>query len=326
MGSCLWLVVPCYNETEVLPRTAERLSELLARLVQSGQVSADSRICLVDDGSTDGTWAMIAGLHRRDGRFLGLRLSHNRGHQNALAAGMDMARQRADAVITLDADLQDDPEAVCAMVTAWRQGADVVFGVRAARDTDTAAKRGTAHLYYRLMARLGVELVYDHADYRLLSRRALEALGEYGEYDPFWRGLVPQLGLSTARVTYARQPRQAGESKYTLKKMYTLAMDGLTSFSLVPLRLVLAAGVLAGALGAVLLLAALVRAVCGHGGAMLALAGSVWLLGGAILAALGLMGEYVGRIYRQSKQRPRYQLWETLTDDTAAEKGDGHAG
>ena len=319
----IYIVVPCYNEEQVLPETAKRLHGLMQRLIQSGQAAADSRITLVDDGSGDQTWAVIQDLTRRYGEVEGLKLAHNAGHQNALWAGMMTVKDRADAVITIDADLQDDVEAIPQFLQAYREGCQVVYGVRSQRKTDTAFKRNTAHWYYALMGRLGAQLVYDHADYRLLGRQALEALSQFGERNLFLRGMVPLLGFPHKEVYYQRGERFAGESKYPLKKMLAFAMEGITSFSVKPIRLVLLLGILFAVAGLVMALWVIIRHAAGHtvaGWASIMV--SVWVIGGVQLMALGLIGEYVGKIYTEVKHRPRYIL-ETYLDKPAGASGGG---
>lgn len=313
----LYIVVPCYNEEAVLPETARRLLSKLEKLEGSGRISSGSRILLVDDGSRDNTWALISALHERDPRFDGLRLSRNRGHQNALLAGLAFAREYADMVISMDADLQDDIDAVDPMVDKYLSGCDIVYGVRSARKTDTAFKRGSAQGYYKLINKLGGELVYNHADYRLMSRRALEALEQYGEVNLFLRGIIPMLGFKTDVVEYERAERFAGESKYPLKKMLELAVEGITSLTTRPLRAVtfLGAGILAA--DALLLVIFVVGAVLGRdmlNWRILLLA--ILLMGGLILTALGVVGEYVGKIYLETKHRPRYFIDQILHGDS----------
>ena len=309
----LFIVIPCYNEQEALPITAGRLVELTDDMIQKSLIARDSRIVLVDDGSRDDTWRVIASLHERDRRFEGVKLAHNAGHMNALWAGMTLAADRCDCVITIDADLQDDVNAMYGFLEEYRKGADVVYGVRSSRKTDSLFKRTTARGFYKMMARMGVELVYDHADYRLLSRRALEALLSFGEVNMFLRGMVPMLGFKTAKVYYERGERVAGESKYPLKKMIAFAMEGITSLSNKPIRYVTLIGALCALLGVIMAVYVLVsliggRTVAGWSSLMM----SVWLLGGLQLMALGLIGEYVGKIYMETKRRPKFILEEHL--------------
>lgn len=309
----LFIVVPCYNEQEALPITAQRLTELTDDMISRALIDPASRVVLVDDGSRDETWRVISGLHEADGRFEGVKLAHNVGHMNALWAGMTLAADRCDCVISIDADLQDDVNAMYGFLEEFKKGADVVYGVRSSRKTDTWFKRTTARGFYKLMKKLGVETVYDHADYRLLSRRALEALLSFGEVNMFLRGMVPMLGFRTAEVRYERGERVAGESKYPLKKMIAFAMEGITSLSNKPIRYVLLVGALCALLGvamAVYVLVAFIqqRTVAGWASTMM----SIWLLGGLQLMALGLIGEYVGKIYMETKRRPKFILEEHL--------------
>ena len=278
-----------------------------------GLISDASRIVLVDDGSKDETWRVIRELHDSDARFEGVKLAHNAGHMNALWAGMTLSAERCDCVVTIDADLQDDVNAIYGFLEEFGKGADVVYGVRSSRQSDTAFKRNTAQAFYRLMGRLGVEMVYNHADYRLLSRRALQALLSFGEVNMFLRGMVPMLGFKTAKVYYERGVRVAGESKYPLKKMIAFAAEGITSLSNRPIRYVLLLGALCALLGVAMAVYVIVslcqgRTVAGWASIMM----SIWLLGGLQLMALGLIGEYVGKIYMETKRRPKFILEEHL--------------
>ena len=309
----LFIVIPCYNEQEALPITAKRLTELTDDMIARSIIAPESRIVLVDDGSRDATWSVITSLHGADARFEGVKLAHNAGHMNALWAGMTLSAERCDCVITIDADLQDDVNAMYGFLEEYEKGADVVSGVRASRKTDTWFKRTTAQGFYKVMGKLGVEMVYNHADYRLLSKRALEALLSFGEVNMFLRGMVPMLGFKTAQVTYERGARVAGESKYPLKKMIAFAMEGITSLSNKPIRYVLLLGALCALLGVGMAIYVIVSLVRGHtvaGWASLMM--SIWLLGGLQLMALGLIGEYVGKIYMETKRRPKFILEEHL--------------
>ena len=308
----LAIVVPCYNEQEVLPETLRRLGALLDELVAAGQVSADSGAWLVDDGSADRTWPMIAEAAAGDPRIHGVRLSRNRGHQNALLAGLEAAR--GDAIVSIDADLQDDLAVIGKMVDLHAAGIDIVYGVRQSRGSDTAFKRMTAQGYYRVLGALGVQIVYNHADYRLMSRRALDALAAYSEVNLFLRGIVPQLGFATATISYDRSERFAGESKYPLHKMLALAVNGITSFSVVPLRLIAGLGI-AVCLFSVLaiswvLFGKIVRHDVVPGWASSVI--PVYLLGGVQLFSIGVIGEYVGKIYLETKRRPRFFVREEV--------------
>jgi glycosyltransferase involved in cell wall biosynthesis len=307
------IVVPCYNEAEVLPETARVLSALLDRMARQGLVEAASGIWFVDDGSRDATWDIVTALWtERPDRFHGIRLSRNRGHQNALLAGLRTAP--GDALVSIDADLQDDEEAIADMVRRLHAGCDIVFGVRAARNYDTRFKRGTAWLYYRLLHRFGIEAVPDHADFRLMSRRALTALERYGEVNLFLRAIVPLLGFRTAEVRYERRPRFAGESKYPLPRMLGLAIDGITSFSMQPLRLITLVGVAVSALAFLVGLWAVAAhllssdTVPGWTSVVVPIA----FLGGLQLLSMGVIGEYVGKIYIEVKRRPHFEVDQIL--------------
>lgn len=323
----LAIVVPCYNEQEVLPETARRLGALLESLAAAGRVAAGSHVCFVDDGSTDRTWAIIRELGAGSAWFGGLRLSRNRGHQNALVAGL-MAVE-GDLVVSVDADLQDDLQAIHAMLDAAAAGAEIVYGVRSARKFDTGAKRLTAQGYYHMLHRLGVEVVFDHADYRLMSRRVVEELRQYGEANLFLRALIPQLGFQTSIVTYERAERFAGTSKYPFRKMLALALDGVSSFSIRPLRLVTALGAVTSVFALVLtiwaLVAALVFQATVPGWASVVI--PVYLICGVQLLSLGVIGEYVGKIYLEAKRRPRFHVEEVLSPNVPAEqRAPAHAG
>ena len=309
----LYIVVPCYNEEEALPFSSKRLTELLTDLTEKGHVKPESRIVLVDDGSKDKTWDVIRGLHEGDARFEGVKLAHNAGHMNALWAGMTMVVDRCDCLVTIDADLQDDVNAVYGFLENYRAGADVVYGVRSSRDTDTKFKRMTAQGFYKTMRMMGVETVYNHADYRLLSQRAVKALLGFGEVNMFLRGMVPMLGFKSAQVFYERGARVAGKSKYPLRKMLGFAVEGITSFSNKPIRYVTVAGFVCALLGLVMAVYAVVSRATGHsvqGWASLMM--SVWLIGGIQLIAMGMIGEYIGKIYMEVKRRPKFILDEYL--------------
>lgn len=303
----LYIVVPCYNEEAVLPDTSKKLTELLESLVREGKIAENSRILWVDDGSRDKTWSLIDALTDEYECCEGLKLAHNAGHQNALWAGMTAAAEECDAMVSIDADLQDDIQAIRRFLDEFYAGADVVYGVRSKRESDTFFKRATAEGFYKLMDKLGVETVFNHADYRLMSQRALRELLKFDEVNLFLRGMVPTLGFKTAKVYYERGERLAGESKYPLKKMLSFAMQGVTSFSVKPIRMVTLVGFVFALAAVVIGIYALISHVSGH-----AVAGwtstmlSIWLIGGVQLMALGLIGEYVGKIYLEVKRRPRY--------------------
>lgn len=311
----LALVVPCYNEEKALTGSVPRLLEVLDELAQEHLADLDSYILLCDDGSTDGTWGLIEEMHAKEpARVKGLRLAHNRGHQNALLAGLMWVRGRCDAAVSLDADLQDDPGAVAEMVRLWHEGYEIVYGVRSSRDKDTWFKRSSAHAFYRLQRQMGVETVYDHADYRLMSARALDLLSEYGETNLFLRGIVPMLGLRSAVVPYERAERVAGESKYPLAKMLAFSVDGITSFSAKPMRWIFLTGltllVVALGVGIYVLTSYLYSDHIAPGWASIML--SIWILGSVILMAIGVVGEYIGKIFMEVKHRPRYAVSEVL--------------
>lgn len=304
---CLAIVVPCYNETPVLEQTTSHLLAVFESL--QTVISPDSRILYVNDGSRDATWDIIERLHKKDRRISGISLAANSGHQNALMAGLETAIRFADFIVTIDADLQDDETVIVDMVRLAIEGNDIVYGVRCSRATDTWFKRTTAQMFYRLMSLMGVKTVYNHADYRLLSRRAVEALLCYEERNLFLRGIVPLLGFRTAQVQYARKERQAGESKYPLTKMLRLAFDGITSFSMSLIHMVLWLGVvfLIMAMGiAAWVVVCLIgqKAVTGWASLML----SIWFCSGCVLVGLGVVGEYIGKIYIEVKRRPRYNI------------------
>lgn len=312
-GNTLYIVVPCYNEEEVLPETARRLGDKLRALMNAGKISPQSRVLFVNDGSGDQTWAVITRLHRDNPLLCGLDLSRNRGHQNALLAGLMAARGRADMAISMDADLQDDVDAVGAMVDKYLAGADIVYGVRSSRKTDTFFKRTTAEAFYRLMDRLGAETVFNHADYRLMSRRALDGLAQFQEVNLFLRGIVPMIGYPTDTVEYERGERFAGQSKYPLKKMLSFALEGVTSLSVRPLRMITGLGFLVFLISLIMIVYNVVRWATGNTVAGWAsLACSVWFIGGLILLSLGVIGEYLGKLYLESKDRPRFLIQEEL--------------
>lgn len=305
----LYVVVPCYNEEAVLPETTRRLGEKLHAMMAAGSISADSRVLFVDDGSRDRTWELIEQAHVKDELFTGAKLSRNRGHQNALLAGLMTAKDCADMVISMDADLQDDINAMDKFVEEYYAGHDIVYGVRSSRATDTAFKRLTGEGFYKVMRKLGVEIVNNHAEYRLMSRRALEALSKYDERNLFLRGIVPLLGYPAAIVPYERAERFAGETKYPLKKMLSFAIEGITSFSVKPLTFITWLGILIMAISA---LAMIINAIAGGGLSLVAC--SIWLMGGIQLLCTGVLGEYIGKIYSEVKRRPRYFI-EKYTDE-----------
>lgn len=309
----LYIVIPCYNEQEVLPETASRLQEKLKTLTSSGTITEESRIVFVNDGSKDRTWEIIEHLHTEDPHIQGIDLSRNRGHQNALLAGLMTVRERADCVISMDADLQDDIDAVDAMLEKYEDGCDIVYGVRSSRKKDTAFKRITAQGFYRLLRSFGVEVVFNHADYRLMSRRALEGLAEFREVNLFLRGIVPMIGYRHDCVYYERKERFAGESKYPLKKMLAFALEGITSLSIKPIRMILSIGVLLFCVSVAMLIYSLVQYCRGQViPGWTSIMFSVWAIGGIQLIATGIIGEYIGKVYLETKQRPRFLIREYL--------------
>lgn len=312
MSIRLAIVVPCYNEEEVLPETNQRLLALLTRLSESELTSVESGIYYVDDGSKDTTWTLIESLAITDARVHGIKLSRNRGHQNALLSGLMSVE--GDAIVSIDADLQDDVSVIEAMVREFIGGAEVVYGVRDSRQTDTVFKRQTALLYYGLMKKMGVDLVHNHADFRLLGRRAIDALRQYGEVNMFLRGIVPLIGYRTATVKYDRAERFAGVSKYPLRKMLTFAAEGITSFSIVPLRLITLFGFLVSGFSFAMILfiiygAVVLKAVIPGWASSVV---PIYFLGGIQLLSIGILGEYVAKIYLETKQRPRYFIEKSL--------------
>lgn len=311
------IVVPCYNEQDALPLTISALLSILDRMATEGVASPRSYILCVNDGSRDKTWDTLKELHAADPRVKAVSLAHNRGHQNALLAGLSAVTDRCDAAISIDADLQDDPEAIIDMVRRFDNGKgdEIVYGVRSDRSSDSFFKRSTAHAFYNLQRRMGVEAVFDHADYRLMSNRALQLLAMYPEKNLFLRGIIPNIGLRNSTVTYRRNPRVAGQSKYPLSKMLSFSIDGITSFSAKPMRLIFAIGATILLLDILVAIWVLVAYFCGHvtsGWPSLML--SVWFLGGLILLSIGIVGEYIGKIFIEVKNRPRFAIAETLWD------------
>ena len=303
----LYLVVPCYNEQEVLPETSKRLKEKMESLMERNLISRDSRIMFVNDGSKDHTWSMIEDLHEQDPIFAGVKLSRNRGHQNALLGGLMTAKEYADMTISLDADLQDDIDVIDQMVEKYYDGCEIVYGVRNDRDTDGFFKKTTAGLFYKLMHVLGCQTITNHADYRLMSKKALDALSEFHETNLFLRGLIPTMGFQSDIVYFDVKEREAGQSKYTLKKMMTLAVDGITSMSTRPLQMIVILGFLTFLFSIGLFISCIVDWA---NGAVVAgwttTVASTCLIGGITLLSQGIIGEYIGKIYMESKGRPRY--------------------
>lgn len=313
MKKIIWLVIPCYNEQEVLHETSRQLEEIMRGLIKKDKISDKSKIAFVNDGSKDNTWNIITDLHEKNPMFTGINLAHNKGHQNALLAGLMTAKDYADAAISLDADLQDDVGVIEQFIDKFNEGKDVVYGVRSTRATDTVFKRSTAHAFYKLMKAMGADTLQDHADYRLMSKRALEGLAKYKEVNLFLRGIVPMIGYETDVVYYERHERFAGESKYPLKKMLSFAVDGITSCSVKPIRMITSLGTLVFTISIVMLIYFLIVWLLGHtvqGWTTIVI--SLWGIGGLILLSLGIIGEYVGKIYMEVKERPRFIIEKLL--------------
>jgi glycosyltransferase involved in cell wall biosynthesis len=307
-------VVPCYNEEEALIPSAKALREKLGQLKRDGYVSDKSRIVFVDDGSKDRTWEIIKELYDNNEEIIGLRFAHNRGHQNAILAGMMYAKDYCDFTITIDADLQQDINAMELFIKEYENGSEIVYGVRNSRNTDKLFKKLSATMFYKLMNFMGCQIYENSADYRLMSSMALDALSEYGEVNLFLRGIIPDIGLKSSVVYFDVFPRMQGESKYSLSKMLTLAADGITSFSIKPIRMVLIMGVVSMLVGFGMFIHIIYEHYFGYtvrGWSSILM--SIWVLGGSILIALGIIGEYVGRNYLETKKRPRYYFWDVLT-------------
>lgn len=311
----LYLVIPCYNEQEVLPETSKQLLEKMTSLIKKEKISDKSKIVFVNDGSKDKTWELIEQLHAENPIYQGVKLSRNRGHQNALLAGLMTVKEHCDMAISLDADLQDDIDAIDEMVDKYYEGNDIVYGVRNARDTDTAFKKKTAQGYYKVLKFLGVDIVYNHADYRLMSKRALDGLESFKEVNLFLRGVVPMIGYKSDCVYYARKERFAGESKYPLKKMLAFAWEGITSLSVKPIRMIMTLGSLIFLVSIGILIYSLIRFIMGDtitGWTSTVI--SIWAIGGLQLLAVGIIGEYIGKIYLETKERPKFIVEKYLND------------
>lgn len=303
----LYLVIPCYNEEAVLPETAKQLTQKITQMIDKKLISPESRIVFINDGSKDQTWHIIESLHQQNPLICGIKLSRNKGHQNALLAGLMTVKEHCDMAISLDADLQDDIDAIDQFVQKYYEGNDIVYGVRSSRETDTFFKRFTAQSFYKVMKTLGVDIVYNHADYRLMSKRALNELEQFKEVNLFLRGIVPLIGFSSDIVTYERHERFAGESKYPLKKMLSFAFDGITSFSIKPIRMITTLGILIFSVSILMLLYFLIlyfldKTVAGWSTIVI----SIWAIGGLQLLAIGIIGEYIGKIYLEAKSRPKF--------------------
>lgn len=315
MKDILYLVIPCYNEEEVLHETSRRLLEKINTMISNELISKESKILFVNDGSKDKTWSIIEELHADNNIFSGVNLSRNRGHQNALLAGLMAAKEYSDMTISLDADLQDDINVIDKFVEQYYDGSDIVYGVRSSRQTDTFFKRTTALAFYKLMNSLGVDTVYNHADFRLMSKRALDGLSQYKEVNLFLRGIVPLIGYKYSIVEYERHERFAGESKYPFKKMLAFALDGITSLSIKPIRIITSLGFTIFFISGIALLYSLIVNFMGKtvtGWTSLTL--SIWMLGGIQLLSIGVIGEYIGKIYNETKRRPRFIIADKLID------------
>lgn len=309
----LYIVIPCYNEEAVLPETEKRLTAKLGKMIENGLISDKSRMVFVDDGSKDKTWSMISEMYEKNPYVLGIKSSKNRGHQNTLLEGLMTVKDDCDMVVSMDADLQDDIEVLDQFVEKYYGGCDIVYGVRSARKTDTWFKRTTAQGFYKVMEAMGVNIVYNHADYRLMSKRAIQELENFKEVNLFLRGIVPMIGFKTDIVKYERSERFAGESKYPLKKMVSFALDGITSLSIKPIRFITSLGFLLFMISIILLIYYVIGYFMGktiQGWATLVV--SIWGIGGLELLAIGIIGEYIGKIYMETKERPRYIVEEYL--------------
>ena len=312
-GRVLYLVIPCYNEEEVLPETSKRLTAKLGAMIEMGLISQDSKIVFVNDGSKDHTWQLIRQYHEENPMIQGINLSRNKGHQSALLAGLMTVREYCDMAISMDADLQDDVDAIEQFVEKYYEGCEVVYGVRSERKTDSFFKRASAQSFYKLMLHMGVEIVYNHADYRLMSRRALDEMEGFKEVNLFLRGIVPLIGFQSGVVTYERHERFAGESKYPLKKMLNFAFDGITSFSVKPIRMVTTLGIIIFAISILMLIYFLITWCIGWTvPGWTSIVVSVWAIGGLQLLAIGIIGEYIGKIYMETKARPKFIVQEYL--------------
>ena len=312
----LWIVIPCYNEEKVLPITAPMFLDKITSLTESGKISPRSRVLFVNDGSRDGTWGIIRDLAAKDERFIGISQSRNRGHQNAVLAGLMEARDKCDVTISIDCDGQDDINAMDRMIDAYLEGSEIVYGVRSKRDTDTAFKRFTAEGFYKLMKLLGADIVFNHADYRLVSSLVLRHFSDYEEVNIFLRGLFPLVGFKSTSVYYARAERLAGESHYPLKKMLALAFNGITSLSVKPISLITGFGIAFSVIGLILAIWAIVSAALGGAIAgWLGIICAVCILGGIQLISLGVVGQYVGKTYLETKRRPRYIISERTWEE-----------
>ena len=316
MAEIMYIVITCYNEEEMLPITAKEIMKKMDALTAAGKISPKSKVMFVDDGSKDKTWQIISQLNSMSDMFTGVKLSRNKGHQNALLAGLMTAKNYADIIVSMDADLQDDINAIDGFLEKRAEGCDIVYGVRSSREKDTAFKRNTAQAYYKILEKMGVEITYNHADYRLMSKRAVEALAEFKEVNLFLRGLVPMVGYKSDIVTYVRNERVAGESKYPLKKMISFAVEGITSLSVKPIRFITTIGIIVFLVSLIMLLYFLITWAVGstvRGWASTIT--SVWAIGGLQLLAIGIIGEYIGKIYLETKARPKFIIEKNLEEE-----------
>ena len=312
----LYIVVPCYNEEEVLHETTKRLKEKLNKLIKNKKINKDSKVLYVNDGSKDNTWAIIEEINKNDKMFTGISLSRNRGHQNALVAGLLTAKEHADIIISMDADLQDDINAIDEMIEKNNNGCDIVYGVRNKREKDSWFKRTTAEGFYKFMKIMGVDVVFNHADYRLTSKRVLDNFADYHEVNLFLRGIFPLIGFKSDIVYYERNERFAGVSKYPLKKMLNFAWDGITSFSVKPIRMVLNIGIIMFAISILMLIYALTVKILGNTvSGWTFIICSIWMIAGVQMLSLGIIGEYIGKIYSETKARPRFIIEKDLSND-----------
>ena len=312
----LYIVVPCYNEEEVLHETTKRLKEKLNKLIKNKKINKDSKVLYVNDGSKDNTWAIIEEINKNDKMFTGISLSRNRGHQNALVAGLLTAKEHADIIISMDADLQDDINAIDEMIEKNNNGCDIVYGVRNKREKDSWFKRTTAEGFYKFMKIMGVDVVFNHADYRLTSKRVLDNFADYHEVNLFLRGIFPLIGFKSDIVYYERNERFAGVSKYPLKKMLNFAWDGITSFSVKPIRMVLNIGIIMFVISIIMLIYALTVKILGNTvSGWTFIICSIWMIAGVQMLSLGIIGEYIGKIYSETKARPRFIIDKDLSND-----------
>lgn len=314
MPNICYLVVPCYNEEEALPKSAPVFLAKIQELINKGQIAKESKILFIDDGSKDKTWSIIESFHKQNPIFSGLKLAKNTGHQKALWAGLMYAKDKADITVSIDSDLQDDINAVDNFILEYHNGAQIVFGVRSKRQADTFFKRNTALAFYKLMKMMGINVIYNHADYRLMSKKALEALATYKESNLFLRAIVAQLGFKQAKVLYERSKRVEGETKYPFKKMLSFALEGITSFTVYPIRLISFLGILIAFISLMVFIYYFMGRFWGNAlPGYVSIICSIWLLGGLQLLAIGVIGEYIGKTYLETKRRPRYII-ETILD------------